>query len=147
MPTAYRRSGTRPSTTPRELGTSVELADSPMPRVALILRLGPGEVRPERKRELERLFAGPVQVRSTAIRDPDTLTALAQGTDVVIVDAVPRPLQPPIIAALGGALLLRPIWETTRTRRGEPQPTFRGYGRLEPDGTVSPLADGAMTVA
>jgi hypothetical protein len=118
-----------------------------MARVGLVLRLGPGEARPEPKRELERLFGGPVRVRSTAITDPDTITALARDTDAVIVDAVPRPHQPPIIAGLGGALLLRPIRETTRSRRGEPQPTLRGYGLLEPHGTITAVADGALTLA
>ncbi len=117
-----------------------------MPRPARVLRVAPVPLRPDRLSDLERIFATSVSVSEMATTDPAVLSEAAKSlaVDAIVLDVVrPAPLRR-LVDALGAHQLLRPTWAETRTSRGELQPRFAGYGLIEGDGTLRPVADGEL---
>jgi hypothetical protein len=123
--------------------------ESRLRRPARVVRVAPLDIRRDRLQDLQRIFAGHVEVIETSSTDPAVVhdAALSIAADAVVID-VASPLQ---LAALVGGLrshvLLRPTFGQLRTSRGELQPVFAGYARLAADGSWTRLDDGALTAA
>jgi len=101
--------------------------------------VSPLPIRPDRRAELERLFACPVV--AVWARDLEGLdAALGEPADAVVLDAVAPGAAGLAAARCEGLIVLRPLRAEGRTRRGERVPVFAGYSTGE-----APLADGALS--
>ena len=97
--------------------------------------------------ELTRLFDGPVTLDpQIGRRSPDEVAMLVRqkAATAVLAESYPGDLE-----ALRRAVAPVPVLRPMRERRevphaGAPEDRFSGYGLLRDDGTVEPLADGAL---
>jgi hypothetical protein len=100
--------------------------------------VSPLPIRPDRRAELERLFACPVEV--VWARDLDALdAALAVPAAAVVLDAIAPGAAGLAAARCAGLVVLRPRRDEGRTSRGERVPVFAGYSTGD-----DALADGAL---
>jgi hypothetical protein len=117
-------------------------------RSPVVLQLAETNLRRHnRLAELTRLCGGQVTIVSeTVVRDPDGVASevCRLGAIAVLADSFRGDL-----AALRLAVAPVPVLRPLRQRRsgshaGRLEDEFRGYGRLEEDGRVDPLPDGAL---
>ena len=112
----------------------------------LVLRVARTPLVPEKLAELERLFAGPVQVDVTAASDAMTIFEQAREPDIdaLVIDMATASLVASFCSFDHNIPVLRPIRKPQRDHRGEMYDRFIGYGRLMPNGSVEPLGEGVL---
>ncbi len=88
------------------------------------MRVAPLHIRPDRVRELQRIFGDNVEVTDTTFTDPAAVESIIVSidSDAVVIDVVAPAVLLSLVAALREHTLLRPIFDQVHTGRGEPQP-------------------------
>jgi hypothetical protein len=117
-------------------------------RRAVVVRVAPLSIRPDRLTELRRIFGADVEVSETWLSDPSGVEQIAASVDAdaVVIDLATPPELADLVDALGSRVLLRPVMDYVPTSRGERQPVFVGYARLTQAGELEPLADSELAL-